>query len=174
MGGGGGQQPGRRRNTGNAGGNANQGGGEPAGLLGEPRIDPKREASIDHSISITGRMSNEVYDVRMIDCELIVATTHLPKLMDAIAHRNFMTVLNVRVAPADAFAAAKEGFIYGIEPVSKVNMQIETIWLREWTARMMPGELRNILGIQSDPPKAAGAPHGVDTRNGDAEVGVHG
>ena len=175
MGGGGGQQPGRRRNTGNANaGNAAQGGGQPAAALGEPRIDPKREAKIDRAISITGRQSNEVYDVRTIDCELIVSTAQLPQLMDAIAKRNFMTVLNVTVSPADAFAAAKDGFIYGIEPVSKVNMQIETVWLREWTAQMMPGDLRDMLGIQSDPPKSANAQPGTDSPHSHDEVGVHG
>lgn len=157
--GGGMGQPGRRRsgnnNNNNAGNSGNVAGGGGTTGLGAPRIDPKREAKIDHAVSLTGRVSNEVYDVRLIQCELIVATTGLPKLMDSIARRNFMTVLNVKITPADAFAAAKEGYIYGIEPISRVQLEIESVWLREWTAETMPADLREMLGIQSDPPKSA-------------------
>ena len=178
MGGGGGsQQPGRRRsgNASSTAGGGNQGStGQPSASLGAPRIDPKREAKIDHAISMTGRLSNDIYDVRMIECEVIVATTGLPILMDAIASRNFMTVLNVTVSPADAFAAAREGYIYGIEPISKVTMQIESIWLREWTAETMPGQLRDMLGIQSDPPKAAQALTEPESHGPLASNGVHG
>jgi hypothetical protein len=88
--------------------------------------------------------------------------------MDAIARRNFMTVLNVVVMPADAFAAAKEGYIYGIEPISRVQLVVESIWLREWTAETMPVDLREMLGIQSDPPKAAQATQELESH------GVHG
>lgn len=118
---------------------------------GTPNIDPSREAKIDYNISLSGRVSNDVYDVRIVDCELIVATTGLPAVMDAIAKRNFMTVLDARIRPADSFAAAQEGYIYGIEPVSRVNLKIESIWLREWTAETMPGDLRDLLGIKSTP-----------------------
>ena len=77
-------------------------------LPGPPRVDPTREAKIDHALSISGRVSNDVYDVRTIDCELIVATSGLPAVMNAIARRNFMTVLSASVRPADAFEAAKK------------------------------------------------------------------
>ena len=123
----------------------------PAGDPGKPNIDPSREAKINYDVSLSGRVSNDVYDVRLIDCELIVATTGLPEVMDAIAKQNFMTVLDARIRPADAFEAAKNGYIYGIEPVSRVNLKIESVWLREWTAETMPGDLREILGIKSTP-----------------------
>ncbi|MCH2161953.1 MAG: hypothetical protein MK085_08785 [Phycisphaerales bacterium] len=145
--GGGGQ--GRRGNN-SRGGNA-PGGNSPSTDPGKPNIDPSREAKIDYGISLSGRVSNDVYDVRLIDCELIVATAGLPEVMDAIAKRNFMTVLNARIRPADAFEAAKNGFIYGIEPVSRVTLKIESVWLREWTAEAMPGDLREVLGIKSTP-----------------------
>ena len=53
-------------------------------------------------------------------------------------------------------AAAANGFIYGIEPVSTVNLRIETIWLREWTADAMPGDLREALGIKGTPKTTPG------------------
>jgi hypothetical protein len=170
MGGGGGGTPGKRRPA----GSNNSGSAGPTAptnsMPGPPRIDLTREAKIDHSVSLTGRMSNDVYDVRTITCELIVATSGLPAVMDAIARRNFMTVLNASIVPADAFAAARDGFLYGIEPVSTLRLEIESVWFREWTAESMPLELREALGIQSDPPSTATT---TTTPTADSN-GVHG
>jgi hypothetical protein len=124
---------------------------------GKAQIDSSTEAPVDPSVSLTGRTSNSVYDVREVSCTLVVATSGLPALMDAIAAQNFMTVLDVRVGPANAFEAASEGFIYGVEPVSTVQLRIETVWFREWTADAMPPDLRTALGIQSTPQSAADA-----------------
>ena len=110
--------------------------------------NPSQEVKLDYGASFTGRITNPLYDVRSIDLVLIVDTRELPKLFDAIAAENFMTVLDVNVRPASSFRAAQSGFMYGIHPVSQVAMRIETVWLREWMAEDMPEDLRSILGIQ--------------------------
>jgi hypothetical protein len=161
----GGSAPGRKGRGGNDGGagSGGGGGGAPANPIGsgpadpgEAQIDPSAAAAIDKSISITGRTSNSVYDVRTLDCTIVVATRGLPDVIDAIAAQNFMTVLDVQLQPANAFAAAADGYLYGIEPVSTVKLRIETIWLREWTADAMPGDLREALGIKSTPKTVPG------------------
>jgi hypothetical protein len=153
----GGGNPGRR---GRGGGNAaaapaEAGAGAPV-RPGKAKVDPGVAAKVDKSMSITGRMSNDVYDVRIVECELVIATRGVPKVIDAIAQQNFMTVLDVGLKPANAFTAARGGFIYGIEPVSRVNIRLESVWLREWTADTMPADLREALGIQSEPNNAVG------------------
>ena len=90
-------------------------------------------------------------------CSIVVTTRGLPKVLDALSRRNFMSILDVKVRPADAFEAAQEGFIYGVDPVSTVDLVIETIWFREWTADAMPPDLRGMLGINSTPPVDANA-----------------
>jgi hypothetical protein len=137
--------------SGGGGAAAPAGGSELPAHPGKAQIDASAEAMIDASISVTGRSSNTVYDVREVSCTLVVSTSGLPALMDAISAQNFMTVLDVRVRPANAFEAASEGFIYGVEPVSVVQLRIETVWFREWTADAMPPDLRTSLGIQSTP-----------------------
>ena len=151
---GGGNSPGRQRNQGNR--NQNNASSAPLEDPGEPQVNVAKEAKVDKNISLTGRVSNDVYDVRMINCELVVGTSDLPKVMDAIAKRNFMTVLNVKMRPANAFEAASNGYIYGISPVSRVSLQIESVWLREWTAGTMPPDVRDALGIKSTPARNAG------------------
>lgn len=119
---------------------------------GDAQIDPSIEAPVDRTGSITGRSSNDVYDIRLVKCSIVASTRGLPAVIDAIAKSNFMTVIDLKLRPANAFDAARGGFIYGIEPVSFVDLTIETVWLREWTADAMPPDLRAMLGIRSTKP----------------------
>ncbi len=133
-------------------GEGGEGGGVAAGgtgddTLGPVNIDASVEAPLDFSRSFTGRKSNAVYDVRNVELVLVVATEQLPTLFDALAKRNFMTVLDLELRPADAFDAARLGYIYGTAPVSEATLLIETVWLREWTVPFMPSDARQALGI---------------------------
>lgn len=122
----------------------------------EPVVDPKQEAKRDFSKRFTGRVSNGVYDVRLAEVSFVAETSKLPKVFDALAAENFMTVTNVRLAPADPFAAARMGFLYGPAPVSMVTATVETVWFRDWTAKHMPESVRTALGISSSAPAPAG------------------
>ena len=85
--------------------------------------------------------------MRNVELVLVVDTEQLPTLFDALAKRNFMTVLDLELRPADAFDAARLGYIYGTSPVSEATLLIETVWLREWTVPFMPSDARQALGI---------------------------
>ena len=133
-------------------GEGGEGGGVAASVtgddtLGPVNIDASVEAPLDFSRTFTGRKSNAVYDVRNVELVLVVATEQLPTLFDALAKRNFMTVLDLELRPADAFDAARLGYIYGTSPVSEATLLIETVWLREWTVPFMPSDARQALGI---------------------------
>jgi hypothetical protein len=126
-------------------------------------IDPKQPVPYAFNRTFSGRQSNPLYDVRECDVTLVVATRLLPEVLNAIARENFMTVTRLRMVPADAFADAAEGFIYGPEPVSRVTLTIESIWLREWIGRLMPKDVQMARGTDGrtvdDPPAApAGEP----------------
>ena len=71
------------------------------------------------------------------------------RLINSLAQVNFMTITNLSVAPVSAFRAAEQGFVYGEKPVSMVNMEIETLWFRKWTAAWMPAQVRDAFGIKS-------------------------
>ena len=125
-----------------------------ATTLGPPQVDPKIEAPRDFSRRFTGRVSNPVYDVRLVEVVFVAETSRLPLVFDALAARNFMTIANVRLSPADPFDAARDGYLYGVEPVSEVRATIETIWLREWTAVSMPAVVRSQMGVSTAAPAA--------------------
>jgi hypothetical protein len=87
---------------------------------------------------------------------LVVDTARIPQVLDAIARRNFMTVLNLEMMPADHYEAAQAGYFYGTAPVSTLNLTIESVWLRAWTAEFMPDELKLALGIPLRRPDTTG------------------
>jgi hypothetical protein len=109
--------------------------------------DPSREIPLDYSVSFTGRKTNPVYDVRRVELVIDVDGARIPEVFDALARQNFITVLDARVETLDLFAAIRDGYFYGSAPVSTLTLDLETIWLREWTAQFMPPTLKQTLGI---------------------------
>lgn len=128
---------------------------DPNAPLGLPQVDVATEAPRDFSKSLTGWQPNSVYDVRRAVVSAIVDTANLPVFFDALAKRNFITITDVSVEPAYPFEDARLGFIYGKAPVSRVRIVIESVWLREWMAPLMPRDVRTALGIPEQPADAA-------------------
>lgn len=114
---------------------------------GGQAINPNLPAPTDFSTSFTGRTSNHLYDVIFVQVSIVVDTTALPKIIDHLALQNFITVLNMSIEPADPFQDLSQGYLYGSPTLSRVNMVLETIWLRQWTSENMPDELKRSLGI---------------------------
>lgn len=121
---------------------ARTGGGKGAG-----GPSPATEVKLDYAVSMTGRATNPLYDVRQVLVRFVAETEHLPAVFDGLARRNFITILDAVIAPADHYEAAKGGYFYGPAPVSEVTLQLETIWLRSWTSEFMPDEVRVVLGL---------------------------
>lgn len=118
---------------------------------GPVTVNRQQQVQPDYSESFTGRKSNDVYDVRHVTLDLVVETERMPELLDALAEHNFMTVVWLQFEPADHHEAARDGFYYGSAPVTRLSIQLETVWLREWTASYMPATTRRALGIASTP-----------------------
>ncbi len=117
----------------------------------------------DPSVSLTGRISgantgNDLYDVRLIEAEIIISTRHIPLFLNALAATNFMTVLDLDLQRVEPLEHLADGYFYGDdEHVVKAKMVIETIWFREWVGPHMPPRIRAFRGLpdesgnQSDP-----------------------
>lgn len=120
--------------------------GPDTGAPAQP-IDPNKPVPIDYSVSLTGRTSNHLYDVRYVRLSIIADTTRLPLVVNALAGRNFITVLDLTMKPVDPFEHIRQGYMYGTGTLSQVDMVLETIWLRQWTSESMPDELKRTLSI---------------------------
>jgi hypothetical protein len=115
-------------------------------------VDPAKPVPVDYGYTFTGRVTNPLYDVRHVEMSLIVDTARVPEVLDALARHNFITIYDLRMLPADSFAAAKDGYLYGAAPVSQLILRLETVWLRSWTAPFMPDEVKAALGIPRGAP----------------------
>lgn len=119
---------------------------------GTPAPPPTAQPTADYQRSFTGRTSNSLFDVRDVRLTVVVDSVRMPALLDALAAQNFITILDVKMSPADQFEDAAAGYIYGASPVSRVELLLETLWLREWTTEFMPEELKAAMGIPVAPP----------------------
>ena len=100
-------------------------------------------------MSPTGRRSNTIYDVLHAKVSLVVDYQQMSKLFEAIGKTNFMTILNISITDVDEYEALQSGYLYGSGDCVQVDLIIETLWLREWTVRLMPKSIKTLLAIET-------------------------
>jgi hypothetical protein len=113
-------------------------------------------APMDPGHSVTGRLStaeNSVYSVRTVTLEAIVSTARLPAFLRALRQTNFMTVVDLDLAPVDSWADLQDGYYYGDEHVAKATFTIETVWLHGWLAPLLHPDIRGAMGIELPEPE---------------------
>ncbi|MEM9753701.1 MAG: hypothetical protein AAF916_09995 [Planctomycetota bacterium] len=100
----------------------------------------------------TGRASNHVFDVRHARVVLHADFQKLPDLYNALGSTNYMTVVDQRISALDEFDFEALGgpFLYGTGDIVQIELVIESLWLRSWTASLMPEDVRTYLGVASD------------------------
>ncbi len=116
-------------------------------------IDPKAAVAADPAASITGLVSNQLFDVRTATLRVVIETSALPAFVDQLARRNFMSVTDVSMRPADSYQAAREGYVYGVQPCSDVTLTLQSIWFREWVTERMPSSMRRTLNTAGPAPR---------------------
>ncbi|MSR70294.1 MAG: hypothetical protein EXS17_08130 [Phycisphaerales bacterium] len=114
-------------------------------------------AMTNFAASRKGWTTNQLYDVFKSQVTLIVETTSIPQVSNAFSKQNFIVITDIKIRPADHFAAAAEGFIYGRQAVSELTLTMESAWLREWTGPLMPDKIRTqlntsgaLIGLEQD------------------------
>lgn len=116
-----------------------------SGLISQPGRVPR-----DPRASITGRVSspeNKLFDVRRARVDLVVSSEKLPSVIEAFHSTAMMTVTDLDLEPIDVWEDLRQGYAYGNEHVVKASMEIEIVWLRSWTAGLMPATIRAVLGV---------------------------
>jgi hypothetical protein len=119
--------------------------GPRGGNAGHPAVDKK--LADDFTLSPTGRRSNDIYDVRHVWLSVVIDSQRMPEFFDNLAQVNFMTVLKMKISDEDEYKAAEQGYVYGACDAVRVDMLIETLWLRDWTTKWMPGDVRTMLDV---------------------------
>lgn len=106
----------------------------------------------DRSRTITGRVSspdNQIYDTRLVQIEGVFLSEELPSVLEAFGKLNFMTVVDVDVFAVDPWAELDRGYYWGTGHVVGARLVVETNWLRDWIAPLMPREVAEALGAEA-------------------------
>ena len=114
----------------------------------------------NHFISPTGRASNPVFDVRHSRLRVHLDYARMPVFLEALSRVNFISVVDMKLTALDPYDFSDAGglgglYAYGPGRVVEVDMVLESLWFRSWTAPLMPASVRSYLGIPE--PDAAGA-----------------
>lgn len=108
---------------------------------------------LDPMVSVSGRKTdaeqNDVYDVRVAELTLIVASDQLQTVLSAFSQTNFMTVIDLDMVDVDPWAELKDGYYYGPDHVVKATIGLETVWLRSWLGPLMTPTVANNIGYDA-------------------------
>jgi hypothetical protein len=114
---------------------------------GEPKFD----------LSPTGRVCNTLYDVVPFTLVVDVQANQIPMFLQELGRNRLIAPTSVSIQPLDAntLLASPYNYVYGSDPVARVTISAEALYLRSWTEKLMPDEVKvNDLGIVS----SAGTP----------------
>jgi hypothetical protein len=118
-----------------------------------PTQNPNDQVPLDFTRTASGRISCGLYDVVRYQVELVVAAKELPAVLTSFSDNKLVTVMNIEnLVAEDGAAASKDGYLYGPDPVVRVTLRCESLFLREWTAPLMPDLIKKMLGVPLPPP----------------------
>jgi hypothetical protein len=133
--------------------------------------DLTQEIPVRFDGSLSGRAyspdsPNALYDIRYATMRMIVSSKRIPEILDAFASSNLITVIDLDIAAVDDLQAlADAGYHFGGEHVVRMQIRVETIWLREWTREFMPPIVRARLGVKPPEGQENESPDGGDAQN---------
>ncbi len=134
----------------------------------EPTVaDPSTPLPNNFAVSQTGRTSNQLYDVRQANVVMVVDMDQLPTVLNAFAEANLLTPIISKVTALDQeLALTEKNKLYGNNiNVAVVEVAVQSLWMRRWTAGhtneevagnmlekfdpgLMPDQVRWQLGLQ--------------------------
>jgi len=117
-----------------------------------PPDDPNATDPRDFTKSPTGRVCNDLYDV--VQCTLVVEADQrqIPLILRELQRDKLTSVLGIEISPIDAGADDAQGFMYGVAPVVRLSITLESLFMRKWTLPLMPEEVKTELHIAPPAP----------------------
>jgi hypothetical protein len=120
-----------------------------------PAPDPSAGDPRDYTRSPTGHICNSVYDVVQFQLTMEVDQRQIPLILHSLQNGKLINVLSVDLAPVDTAAAEDQGFIYGTAPIVHIVLNCEELFMRNWTVKLMPDEVK-LNDLHIPPPTAPG------------------
>jgi hypothetical protein len=125
--------------------------GAPAGG-GNPGNQPVAVQSVGPEtvvagVSPTGRVSKTRSVVVEVDLVADVEASMVPVFLENLTRNQFIYVNQLSLASVDSMAMKAQGYLYGDKPVVRLTLKCEILFLRGWTVRLMPAEVKQRLGV---------------------------
>ena len=108
------------------------------------------------AVSPTGRVSNPLYDVVQFTLVINVDSSQVPAVLASLSHNQLMDVMFLTVTSVDSGDQQRQGFFYGSAPIVQLTLSCEALFMRQWTAPLMPDVVKRQIGIAI--PGQPGAP----------------
>jgi|GEM_PF-1294608 len=108
------------------------------------------EAGKAGGASLTGRRSDDQFDVIRFGLSAVVDQRDIPRLIDKITKVNFYQCINVRYQMVDHEESMDNGYFYGTDPVVLASFEFEGYMSREAYQPLMPQSIKKMLGIASE------------------------
>jgi hypothetical protein len=122
------------------------------------------------TISPTGRVCGDLYDVIHFDLILRVDYRKIPQILADLERDRLFTVLATSVTAVDASEErTKNGYVYGNDPIAELSLTCEALFLRSWTVNkennykdaLMPDNVMEFVGAKQGPGNLQSLPGGV-------------
>lgn len=97
--------------------------------------------------SVTGRVSNPMYDVVHSHITVVMDERSVRDFIRMLERNRLITVLEVKQSKVDNNEARDVGFEYGDAPVVQLSIHLEHLFLRAWTTPLMPDTIKKALGV---------------------------
>ncbi len=101
----------------------------------------------NHAVSPTGRYSNPLYDVVQFTLVINVDSSQIPAVLESLSRDQLMDVMYLSVTAVDSDDQQRQGFFYGTAPVVQLTLSCEALFMRQWTAPLMPNLVKGQVGI---------------------------
>ena len=117
----------------------------------------------------TERFCDEQADVLHFSFAVVVDSRRINELLDALSRKNLYTVLNISFSRADLeiddhefakfdrsaeifdpYLDAKEGLVYGSDPVVMLDVNVEALFLKDIYGEYMPPAVKDILSAKGN------------------------
>lgn len=122
-----------------------------------PSSDPDAALPKNPQFSPTQRVGCGLYDVFHFSIDADVEAAKVVDFVRELSRNRLITARWWDTRTVDNAVELAEGRVYGPNPVVRVHIECETLFLRSWNAPLMPKVVRDRLQIQDAPP-AGGAP----------------
>lgn len=105
----------------------------------------------DYNASVTGRVSNGVFDVVEFYVVLNVQAGDVERVIQELERNRLLTVTVSEIQAVNSAAMQLQGYYFGKTPIVTLTLKCEELYMRDWTHTLMPGPIKTFLNVDQQP-----------------------